>query len=209
MRHLGKHVLPQALFEAPQVGRLAHEGGAVQPAQRGEEVRVVLAEVGEQGAILLQPQVLAHHFHRDHLAIGQHRLRAALAQATAFQHLRHGLVNDAKHGDNEVVQVHGALLRSMAMVPEDCKLLGPGLLLSKPAHRVSYDSDDQASAIHHAAWATNTLTAILRGSQVICFINDIYVGSVEDLGPQSGRLGFSVEGLGVPVAFSDFTIYPL
>lgn len=73
----------------------------------------------------------------------------------------------------------------------------------------SYDSSDQASAIHHADWAPNRLTAILRGNQVICFINDVYVGSVVDLGPQSGRLGFGVEGLGVPVVFSDFTIYPL
>lgn len=73
----------------------------------------------------------------------------------------------------------------------------------------SYDSTDQASAIHHAAWAPNKLTAILRGNQVICFINDVYVGSAVDLGPQSGRLGFGVEGLGVPVAFSDFTIHPL
>lgn len=73
----------------------------------------------------------------------------------------------------------------------------------------SYDSTDQASAIHHAAWAPNTLTAILRGNQVICFINGVFVGSAQDLGPQSGRLGFGVEGLGVPVVFSDFTIYPL
>lgn len=72
-----------------------------------------------------------------------------------------------------------------------------------------YDSTDQASVIHHAAWAPNTLTAILRGNQVICFINGVYVGSTVALGPQSGRLGLGVEGLGVPVAFSDFTIYPL
>lgn len=73
----------------------------------------------------------------------------------------------------------------------------------------SYDSGDQAPAIHHAAWAPNKLTAILRGNQVICFINDVFVGSAVDPGPQSGRLGFGVEGLGVPVAFSDFTIYLL
>ncbi|HEX6799339.1 MAG TPA: hypothetical protein VF116_16645 [Ktedonobacterales bacterium] len=72
----------------------------------------------------------------------------------------------------------------------------------------SYDSLDQASAIHHAAWAPNKLTAILRGGQVICFINDVFVGSAVDPGPQSGRLGFGVEGLGVPGVFSDFTIYP-
>src|SRR5262249_33116107 len=32
------------------------------------------------------------------------------------------------HGDNEVVQVHGALLRSMATVPEGSKRLGLGRL---------------------------------------------------------------------------------
>ncbi len=72
-----------------------------------------------------------------------------------------------------------------------------------------YYADGPASVIHRAAWAPNKLSVILRGSQVICFINGVYVGSLVDPHPHAGRLGFGVEGLGVAVEFSDFTIYPL
>lgn len=41
-------------------------------------------EVGEQGAVLLQPQVLPNHSHRKHLAIGQDGLWSAPATAPSF-----------------------------------------------------------------------------------------------------------------------------
>ena len=40
-------------------------------AQAWEEVRVVAAEVREQGRVLAQAQIRSDHFHREHLAIVQ------------------------------------------------------------------------------------------------------------------------------------------
>src|SRR5581483_7822646 len=89
--------------------------------------------------LALQAQVLPHHFHRDDLAVSQHRCRSTLAQALTLQHSWQGLVNNTKDGDNEVIPVHGSLLRSVAMVPEAIKRPGLGdFQLSKPAHRVNY-----------------------------------------------------------------------
>jgi hypothetical protein len=46
-------------------------------------------------------------------------VRPALARPVACYFPRHGLVNHTKHGDNEVVQVHGTLLRSVATGTEE------------------------------------------------------------------------------------------
>ena len=83
----------------------------MQLAQRREDVSVAPPEGGEQRALLLQPQVLADHFHGHNLAIGQGGLRPALAQAVAVRDPWHSLVNDAKHGDNTAIMKSS---RSMA-----------------------------------------------------------------------------------------------
>jgi hypothetical protein len=60
-----------------------------------------------------------------------------LAHPLPRRDVRQGLVNRAEDGDNEVVQVHGALLRSLATGLEDSMLIGPGFPLSlRPAHGV-------------------------------------------------------------------------
>jgi hypothetical protein len=63
-------------------------------------------EVSKERAILIQPQILAHHLHREHFTIGQSRLRAALPQSAVPYHLVDPLVNPAKPRDNEHIQVH-------------------------------------------------------------------------------------------------------
>ena len=55
--YVSPHVLPQPLFEAPQVGRLAHKRGAMQPRERWEEVGIRPSEVGKQSTVLGQTQV--------------------------------------------------------------------------------------------------------------------------------------------------------
>ncbi|HEU5439018.1 MAG TPA: hypothetical protein VFU88_06990 [Ktedonobacterales bacterium] len=70
-------------------------------------------------------------------------------------------------------------------------------------------SSQNVSAIHREPRAANRLDAILRGNEVICFINDVYVGTFVDPLPQEGRVGFGSFLTGAPAAFSDFTIYPL
>src|SRR5262249_45538619 len=100
-------LLPESFFEPPQVRCLTDTGCPMQRAQRWAERRVVPPKIGKQRAVLDQAQVLAHHFHRQRLAVGQSWVMAALAEAVALQHCRDGLVNEAKHNDTVVVQVHG------------------------------------------------------------------------------------------------------
>ena len=62
-------------------------------------MRPVAAQVGEDGLILLQAQVGADDFHRQHFAVAQGRLRPALAQAGGGQLLEvlgHGVIHLAK-----------------------------------------------------------------------------------------------------------------
>jgi hypothetical protein len=90
------------------------------------------------------------------LASRQRRPRAMLPEPLAMQCGWDHLVNHTKDGDNEVVQVHGALLRSVATGPEDIKRRGLGLLpLSQLAHRVSQmhktmcQRGDIGQGVHH------------------------------------------------------------
>jgi hypothetical protein len=85
--------------------------------------------------------------------------------------------------------------------------LGVGNLLD-PTNKWGYFSQQSSSAIHAAPGTANRLTVVLRGSQVICYINDEYVGTFNDPLPESGRIGFGVFATYDTVAFNDFTIYP-
>jgi hypothetical protein len=63
-------------------------------------------EVSKERTLLLQTQVLAHHFHGQHFAVCQEWIGATLAQTTACHQFLDALVNPAKSRDNERVQVH-------------------------------------------------------------------------------------------------------
>lgn len=65
MRDLVADPLPEAIFHHLEVRRLAHNGGPVKMDERGEEVWIVPSEVGKDGGILLEPEILAHHLHRQ------------------------------------------------------------------------------------------------------------------------------------------------
>jgi hypothetical protein len=124
-------------LEAPKVRGLADEGGAVYLAQGGKEIGVVVPEVGEERAVLLQSQLFPNNLHRHDLTIGQGGRWPPLPESVPIHRLGNGLVDPTKHSDKGVIQVHrSTLLRLFATVPEDTKPMGPGLRhAEKPAHR--------------------------------------------------------------------------
>jgi hypothetical protein len=77
--HLREEVGVQALLGRPEVGGLAGEGGAVDPAQGGEPLAPVAAEVGVQAGIGVDAEELSDDLDREDFAVGQGRGRAALA----------------------------------------------------------------------------------------------------------------------------------
>ena len=107
VRDLGADPLPEPIFHHLQVRCLAHEGCPVDTGERREEGGVVASEISEEGAVLLQAEVLPDNFHRQHFAVGQGRRRAAFAEAFARQQSVKTLVNQAKPRNNKIVQVHG------------------------------------------------------------------------------------------------------
>jgi hypothetical protein len=119
MRQSSKHLPPQALFEPPQIGCLAREGRPAQRAQGREEVGVVASKVGEQRALLRQSQAFPPPLPSSPPRYPPRWVRAALAQSLAVQRGGYRLVNETKDGDNELVQVNGILLRSVATDPEE------------------------------------------------------------------------------------------
>src|SRR5215212_352834 len=103
----GQESLPERLLDLPQVRSLAREGRAMHAGEGREEVGVVAAEVSEDLRVTVEAEVLADDLDGEHLGVGQHGARPALAQPP-----RHGprqsVVNEAEDGYNERVQVHTA-----------------------------------------------------------------------------------------------------
>jgi hypothetical protein len=72
---------------------------------------MVAPEILIDGDILVIAQKLTHHFHRQHLAIGQQGPRTAGAHAAPARialHLVQHLIDQAIDGYSELFQVHGA-----------------------------------------------------------------------------------------------------
>jgi len=84
-RH-AQHGLPEQRFPGPEVGRLPDKGRAMNLPQARKEVSPVIAEVAPQGTVLGKTEETPDRFDREHLAIGECRLRTALAQALTVGH---------------------------------------------------------------------------------------------------------------------------
>jgi hypothetical protein len=96
----------QQLLDAPEVGGLPREGGAVDGRQGGELAGVVLAEVAEEVAVGGQLPERADEFDGDDLAVGRGRAGAAPAQAGqvgGFQLV----VGEAEYVEQEVLWGRG------------------------------------------------------------------------------------------------------
>jgi hypothetical protein len=70
MRQSFPQPVPEPNLEAAEVGGLAHEGRAMQVAQARKVVAPVPLKVGKERTLLIQPQILADDFHREHFTVG-------------------------------------------------------------------------------------------------------------------------------------------
>src|SRR5690242_2119106 len=75
----------------------------------GEERAVMAAKVAIEPGVRLDAEELAGDLHREHLAVGEPRRGAALAQARAVQHRAERVVDQAVDGDEEGLEGHGRL----------------------------------------------------------------------------------------------------
>lgn len=100
-------MLPEALLDAPQVGGLPGERGAIDGAQPGEAVGVVGAEVGVDRLIGGQAEEGAddlngHGRPLGSIAVMEDRRGAPLTHALTAE----PVINQAEHGDEEGATIH-------------------------------------------------------------------------------------------------------
>src|SRR5262249_19087261 len=100
------HRTPEPFLHDPQIDRLSHKGGAVQVRQGRKEDHPMLPKVIEECLILIQAKVHPNDLHREDFAIGQGGLWTALAHLLMLRHEGQQIVDQAKPGDHEFIQVH-------------------------------------------------------------------------------------------------------
>ncbi len=103
MRDLGQELLPEALLDLPEVGRLPGQGGAIYPHQVREEVNVVAPEVGEELRILVESQELTDDLYGEHFGVAQRWGGSTLSEAPEVSD---AVVDEAEDGDDEGVKIH-------------------------------------------------------------------------------------------------------
>src|SRR4051794_11995848 len=76
------------------------------PATAGEQVAEVAPGVGVQAPVRVEAEELADNLDRQHLAVGEDRRRAALAQPTLAAQDADEVVHEAEDGDDEGLHDH-------------------------------------------------------------------------------------------------------
>ena len=97
MRNIGEQFLPEALFDLPEVGRLAGEGCTVDFAQGGEPLAIMLPEVAKDCLVSVYPQELPDDLDGEDLRVGKLRGRATLTDTPSFELI----VHQTEDGDDE------------------------------------------------------------------------------------------------------------
>ena len=124
----------EQLRRPPQVGRLPHDGGAVDAAHGGELPQVVAAEERVDPPVGVDPQELGGQDHRQHLTVRQHRLAAVAPQrAGRAGQLFQFLVDQAEQTQQVVVEAHGRP-PSPEGVGTTLPTSGPPLLINGPGY---------------------------------------------------------------------------
>src|SRR5437588_5937656 len=99
-------MLPEFLFDSPQVGRLTSKGRAMDAPQGREEMTEVSAKISEHRLVLIQAEVLADGLDGQHFRVRKPWLRPALAQRLAVKRDSKRIVHSAEDCYNQSVQVH-------------------------------------------------------------------------------------------------------
>src|SRR5205085_1411571 len=103
---VARQVLPETLFNPPQVRCLTSKGRAMNTAQGREEMVEVAAKIGEDRFILIQSEIFTDRLHRQHFRARQQRQRPALAHRLAVKRSGERIVYKAEDCYNKSVQVH-------------------------------------------------------------------------------------------------------
>jgi hypothetical protein len=98
-----EELLPEALFEFPEVGCLPSESGAMYLAEGGGPFAVAPPEKAVDGLIGVYAEELADDLHSEDLRVGELGRRAALANAAILE----SVVDETEDGDDEGAKIHG------------------------------------------------------------------------------------------------------
>jgi hypothetical protein len=96
-----KELLPEALLDLPEVGRLATEGGPMHLTEGGEPFAVVTAEEEADALVGIEPQELADDLDGKDLCIRELGCGSAASDAPPFE----TVVHEAEDGDDEGVKI--------------------------------------------------------------------------------------------------------
>ncbi|HEV2460892.1 MAG TPA: hypothetical protein VGS80_21280, partial [Ktedonobacterales bacterium] len=77
------------------------------------------------------------------------------------------------------------------------------------AYLASSDEYSSGSPVHAGPGATNIILVVMRGDEIICFVNGQFVTAARDSGiPASGRVGVYLNDSADTGIFNDFSVYP-
>jgi hypothetical protein len=112
---VGQELLPEVLFDLPEVGCLPGEGGAMHPQEVREVVSVVTPEVGKELRLFIESQKLADDLDGDDFRVAERWGGSACSEAPEVSDV---VVDEAEDGDDEGVKIHesGDLLLAWAEV---------------------------------------------------------------------------------------------
>src|SRR5882762_5089003 len=100
-------ILPQTLFEHPQICRLTSKSRPVNLFQPGKEMSIMATKVLKNLGFFRYLQIVAYHFNRQYFTIRQFCCWSSFSQSFSFCHHRQQIVNQTVTCYNEIVQVHG------------------------------------------------------------------------------------------------------
>ncbi len=102
MRGERKKLLPEALLESPEVGALPSEGGAVDFAQRGEPLAVMLPEVAKDPFVGIDAEELSNDLDGEDLRVGKFGQGTTPSEASVFD----PVIDEAEDADDEGAKIH-------------------------------------------------------------------------------------------------------
>jgi hypothetical protein len=100
---LGQELLPEVLFDLPEVGRLPAEGGAMNHQEVREVVGVVAPEVGKEVRIFVESQELADDLDGEHFGVAE---RWGGSTCSETPEISDAVVYEAEDGYDEGVKIH-------------------------------------------------------------------------------------------------------
>jgi hypothetical protein len=100
---VGQELLPEALLNLPEVGRLPGEGGAMHPQEVREVVGVVAPEIRKELRIFVESQKFADDLYGEHFRVGECGGGSALSETPEASD---AVIYEAEDGYDEGAKIH-------------------------------------------------------------------------------------------------------